>query len=192
MTDQTPTDPQDEAKADAKYERVWREWLAVGVGVTALLSILATVVSLVALSSSSKNTTTTVVQAAPATASNATAAPAPKTVKMLVKADDQHARKGPDGQWHDAFLPGDFSVKAGQSVTVTVTNFDTSPHSFDSPSLGVNETIPAGTDKAPHTVTFTFKAPSKAGSYQWWCSLPCDPWAMSHDGYMRGHVTVTA
>jgi hypothetical protein len=43
-----------------------------------------------------------------------------------------------------------------------------------------------------NTVKFTFKAPSQAGSYQWFCALPCDPWAMSHDGYMRGHITVTA
>jgi plastocyanin len=190
MTDQTPTEPQDEARADARYERVWREWLGVGVGITALLSILATVVSLVALSSTSKNTTTTVVQAAPA--KNVATPPAPKTVKMLVKSDTEHAKRGPDGQWHDAFLPGDFSVKAGQSVTVTVSNYDDAPHSFNSPSLGVNETIGGGSEKAPHAVTFKFKAPSKPGSYEWWCALPCDPWAMSHDGYMRGHVTVIA
>jgi plastocyanin len=191
MTDQTPTDPREDVRELANYERSWHEWLAVGVGLTAVLSVLATVLSLVAVSSSSKNTTTTIVQAAPATASKATTPP-PKAVKMLVKSDVEHGRRGPDGQWHDAFLPGDFSAKAGQTVTVTVSNFDDSPHSFNSPSLGINETIAGGSIKAPHTVTFTFKAPTKPGSYQWWCALPCDPWAMSHDGYMRGHVTVTA
>jgi hypothetical protein len=41
-------------------------------------------------------------------------------------------------------------------------------------------------------MTFTFTAPKKAGRYQWWCAVPCDPWAMAHDGYMRGYVTVSA
>ena len=78
-------------------------------------------------------------------------------------------------------------------MIVTVTNYDSGPHSFTSPSLGVNETIPGGgTMAVPRTVTFTFTAPAKAGKYQWWCSVPCDPWSMAHNGFMRGFVTVTA
>ena len=191
MTDQTPQTggPADRADRDS----AWREWLGVGVGLTGLLSVLAIILSVVALSSSSKTTTTTVVASRAATSVASTpATPAPAAVKLVVKADDEHGRLGPDGKWHDAFQGGDFSVKAGQLVTVTVANYDTSPHSFNSPSLGVNETIPAGGPKTPHVVKFTFKAPSTAGAYQWFCALPCDPWAMAHDGYMRGHVTVTA
>ena len=111
---------------------------------------------------------------------------------MNVKTDTEHGKRGSDGQWHDAILGGDFTAKAGQMVTVTVSNYDSAPHSYTSPELGLNVTIPAGTEKVPHTMTFKFKAPSTAGSYEWFCALPCDPWAMSHDGYMRGHVTVTA
>jgi plastocyanin len=150
---------------------------------------MALIVSIVALSTGSGSTTTTVVQAATPASSSA---PAPTSVKLVVKSDAQHAKKGPDGQWHDAFLGGNFTVHAGQTVNVTVSNYDDSPHSFTSPSVGVNETIAGATNAGPHTVHFTFKAPSTAGAYQWWCALPCDPWAMSHDGYMRGHITVVS
>jgi hypothetical protein len=45
---------------------------------------------------------------------------------------------------------------------------------------------------APTHATFTFTAPNKPGKYAWWFAVPCDPWAMAHDGFMRGYVTVTA
>ncbi|MHB1569199.1 MAG: cupredoxin domain-containing protein [Solirubrobacteraceae bacterium] len=115
-----------------------------------------------------------------------------QTLTLDVRSDSEHGRRGPDGTWHDAFLPADFAVHPGYAVTVTVSNYDDMPHSFTSRSLGVNETIPAGSASAPSKMTFTFTAPSKPGSYQWWCALPCDPWAMTHDGYMRGDVTVRA
>lgn len=111
---------------------------------------------------------------------------------LVVKSDTEHARKGPDGKWHDAFLPAKFSVKAGQRVTVTVNNYDDAQHTFTAPTLGVNQMIPAAAGKKAGTVTFTFTAPAKAGAYTWICAMPCDPWAMAHDGYMKGHVTVTA
>jgi plastocyanin len=94
--------------------------------------------------------------------------------------------------WHDAFLPADFKVRPGAKVTVTVENYDGGAHTFTSPSLAVNATLPAGSLSHPHQTTFTFTAPKKAGRYAWWCAMPCDPWAMSHDGYMRGYVTVAA
>jgi len=57
----------------------------------------------------------------------------------------------------------------------------------------VDEIIPGGgTPSTPRVVTFKFTAPTKAGKYQWFCAVPCDPWAMAHNGYMRGFVTVTA
>jgi hypothetical protein len=37
-----------------------------------------------------------------------------------------------------------------------------------------------------------FTAPAKAGSYIWYCKVPCDPWAMAHAGYMIGRVKVAA
>ena len=41
-------------------------------------------------------------------------------VKILVKSDEEQGKLGPEGTWHDAFLPADFSVKAGSVVRVTV------------------------------------------------------------------------
>jgi plastocyanin len=114
-----------------------------------------------------------------------------ENVKIVVKSDEEHAKKGPEGTWHDAFLPADFSVKPGSVVHVTVYNYDEGEHSFTSSSLGTNVTIAAGSESEPAVTTFTFRAPEKAGRYQWLCMLPCDPWAMSHDGYMRGYVSVT-
>jgi hypothetical protein len=45
-------------------------------------------------------------------------------------------------------------------------------------------------------LTFSFTA-TKAGTYRWKCILPCDgggpdSWAMIHDGYMAGTITVAA
>src|SRR4029079_6149694 len=31
-------------------------------------------------------------------------------VKIVVKSDEEHGKLGPEGTWHDAFLPADFSV----------------------------------------------------------------------------------
>jgi plastocyanin len=115
-----------------------------------------------------------------------------QAVALSIRSDTEHGKLGPDGNWHDAFLPADFTVHAGDTVTVTAYNYDSEPHSFSSPSLGVNQTIPGGSASAPQKVTFTFTAPSKSGRYQWWCALPCDPYAMATDGFMRGNVTVSA
>lgn len=122
----------------------------------------------------------------------AKAAVQPTTLAIVVKSDEQHGRKGPDGKWHDAFLPADVTVKAGQRVTLSFSNYDDAPHTFNAAQLGVNATIPGAKGKQPGTATVTFTAPKKPGAYLWICAMPCDPWAMSHDGYMRGYVTVTA
>ncbi len=111
-------------------------------------------------------------------------------VDLIVKSDEEHAKRGPEGTWHDAFLPAGFTVQPGATVKVTVLNYDEGEHSFTSTQLGTNVTIAAGSPKSPAVTTFTFTAPTKAGSYTWHCALPCDPWAMSHMGYMRGAVTV--
>lgn len=112
-------------------------------------------------------------------------------VKIVVKSDEEHAKMGSDGKWHDAFLPADFKVSPGTMVTVVVLNYDEGEHTFTSNALGTNETIPPGSELQPSETHFYFRAPSKAGRYAWYCALPCDPWAMTHNGYMRGFVTVT-
>lgn len=113
-------------------------------------------------------------------------------VTILAKSDTEHARKGADGKWHDAFLPATIAAKAGQRVTVTLSNYDDAPHTFTAPGLGVNVKVAGGSAGKPATVTFSFTAPKKPGVYEWFCAMPCDPTAMGQDGYMRGHVTVTA
>lgn len=201
----------DEDRSDIHTkEWVRTQWMIGAVGVTAVLAVLALIVGISALSSSS---TPNVPQAAaPAAAGGmagmgamngsagaAAAAPAAaktQSVHLTIKSDDEHGRFGPDGKWHDAFLPANFTVHAGATVTVTVTNYDAMPHSFTSSTLSsssmINQNIPAGSEKAPSTTTFTFTAPTQQGRYLWWCALPCDPFAMTHIGYMRGYVTVAA
>ncbi len=115
-----------------------------------------------------------------------------ENIKLAIKTDEEHGKKGSDGKWHDAFLPADFSVKAGSTVHVTVYNYDDMPHSFNSAELGANATISAGSEEKASKTTFTFTAPQKTGKYDWYCALPCDPWAMAHDGFMKGYVTVVA
>ena len=129
-------------------------------------------------------------QSASAAASTEGAAASPESVKVTVKSDEEEGKKGTDGAWHDAFLPADFSVKAGAIVKVTVYNYDDMPHTFTSTGLGTNVEIAPGSEDKPSKTTFTFKAPDKAGSYEWYCALPCDPYSMVHFGFMKGHVTV--
>jgi plastocyanin len=113
-----------------------------------------------------------------------------KAVTLTIKSDEEHAKMGPEGTWHDAYLPASFTVPAGATVTVTVHNYDDSQHTFTDPGLGVEQMIAAGSETEPSTTTFTFTAPQKAGRYAWHCMMPCDPWAMSHVGFMKGIVTV--
>jgi plastocyanin len=126
-----------------------------------------------------------------ATRAKATSSANRGVLTILVKSDSEHAKKGPDGKWHDAFLPADFAVKAGQKTRVTILNYDNGPHSLISPSLNLAVNIPAAKGSKPGRATFTLTA-AKAGRYDWWCGSPCDPWAMTHDGYMRGFITATA
>lgn len=125
----------------------------------------------------------------PRKATQASTARLGHAIGLVVKSDSEHGKKGPDGKWHDAFLPASFRINAGSPVTVTILNYDGSPHSFTSPSLHVNTIVPGAKGKTPGKATFTLKA-AKPGTYQWWCTQPCDPWAMAHVGYMRGVVTV--
>src|SRR5690242_1994511 len=53
------------------------------------------------------------------------------------------AKAGSDGNKHDATLPADFSVRAGQTVRLTIYNYDDMPHSFTSPGLARGAAIPA-------------------------------------------------
>jgi hypothetical protein len=158
--------PPDVVVADG--EREWRTWMGIAIGLVGLVSIMAIILSAFALaaSSSGNNAAPTMIGGTGALASNAgapgsTAAPLakPEAVRLAVKADDEHGRLGPDGKWHDAFLPADFTVHAGAKVTVTVTNYDGGAHTFTSAALHLNAVIPAGSMQHPRVTTFTFTAP---------------------------------
>lgn len=110
-----------------------------------------------------------------------------------------------DGKGHDTYIPSDLKVKAGDTITVTVSNYDEGPHTFTSPQLGVNATIAPATNadkKIPSKTKFTFTA-KQAGKYRWYCALPCDAkadgWAMTPEpdgdtdrtGYMAGYVVAS-
>jgi membrane fusion protein, multidrug efflux system len=155
----------------------------------ATFAVLISMAALLAVALKVDNSGSTQSASAASASTNEVAA-APEGVKLTIKSDEEEGKKGSDGQWHDAFLPADFSVKAGATVKVTVYNYDDMPHTFTSPGLGANVEIAPGSEDKPSKTTFTFKAPAKAGSYEWYCALPCDPYSMVHFGFMKGHVTV--
>ncbi len=201
--------------------------IALLAGAALILSVAALTVALIRTGGNSNSSSSAGTAAgAPQAGAGASAAPsAPmnmalpvKNVKLAIKPD---AKRGSDGKTHDAFFPTtNVSAKAGQSVRVTIYNYDDMPHSFTSPGLakgapippaeqqtqgtpqdlkvmplpgvGVDKFVPPGSDKQPSRTILTFTAPAKPGSYIWYCKMPCDPWAMSHAGYMIGRVKVTA
>lgn len=118
-------------------------------------------------------------------------APATQKVNLVVDPPPLGGVKGPDGNVHDAFVPPTFTMKVGETVQVTVLNYDAMPHTWTSPALGVNAMVPTGSSSSPSRTTFTIH-PTKAGTFVWYCATPCDPWSMKHDGFMRGDVTVVA
>ncbi|MGN6257978.1 MAG: cupredoxin domain-containing protein [Solirubrobacterales bacterium] len=174
-----------------------REVPSVGSGFTMLAATFAVLLSMgslmaVALKLNNDGAKSASAASPPAATGTAGATAAPvENVKLVIKTDEEHGKLGPDGAWHDAYLPADFSVKAGATVKVTVYNYDEAPHTFTAPGLGTNVEIAAGSESKPSKTTFTFHAPQKAGNYEWFCAMPCDPFAMTNLGFMKGRVTVT-
>ena len=119
----------------------------------------------------------------------------------LVGASDLRAVVGPDGNHHDTFMTSDSTiVKVGDTVTFSVTNYDDMPHGMFFSELGISQTIKPATEAGPTTTTFSFMA-TKAGTFRWYCPLPCDTdndqWAMhmtpaghNENGFMAGSITV--
>lgn len=93
-------------------------------------------------------------------------------------------KPGPDGKLHDAFSVTNFYVHVGQPVKLVINNTDSTDHSIMAPGTSVNILVKPGT----HTYTLLVR---KAGRFQWMCMMPCDPYSMSHDGYMRGYITAS-
>lgn len=134
------------------------------------------------------------------TANNENTAGGGQVIKYtIVGADD--GNKGPDGKTHDTFSTQDStSIPVGTKVTLQFTNKDDGQHTFTLPDLGINVMVPGAKNDNPGTATYTFTA-SKAGSYRWYCAIPCDTdnngWAMTkatagndQDGFMAGTLTV--
>ena len=107
-------------------------------------------------------------------------APVVQPVVYLTVSPD--IKPGADGKLHDAFSVTNFEVRAGHVVKLVINNTDSAPHSITAPSAGVNILIRPGR----HTYTLLVH---KTGRFQWYCMQPCDPYAMSHTGYMRGYIT---
>lgn len=101
---------------------------------------------------------------------------------------------GPDGKLHDAFSPYALTVRQGDEVVLTISNWDNMKHSFTAPGLGVNVVLPPAAQNGKPSVTVVrFKA-TAAGTFVFRCMIPCDManggWSMSHVGYMIGQVNV--
>lgn len=93
-------------------------------------------------------------------------------------------KPGPDGKLHDAFSVTNFYVHVGQPVKLVINNTDSAEHSIAAPAAGVMIMVKPGM----HTYTLLVR---KAGRFQWLCMMPCDPYSMAHDGYMRGYITAS-
>lgn len=93
-------------------------------------------------------------------------------------------KPGPGGQKYDAYSQTNFRVNVGQAVRLTITNRDDVPHSITSSEAGVNILVKPGT----HTYSLIVY---KAGTFEWHCAYPCDPYSMNTPGYMRGFITST-
>ena len=122
-------------------------------------------------------------------AARAADAAAAAGIKLVIKdvqtpQGEQPAYVGPSGLVGSPVL---FDLDAGTKTNVTIVNESQMPHSFTSPALGVNVTIPPG----PSTVHFSVD-PKSAGKVSWQCTFPCGSWVMSHVGYMEGFVEVSA
>lgn len=75
------------------------------------------------------------------------------------------------------YTPGNFSVKAGENVTLRLTNNDSNncAQAFTIPQLGVRSVVPLGSSQ-----TVTFKAPDEPGQLSFMCSM----------GMYRGTINV--
>lgn len=92
-------------------------------------------------------------------------------------------KPGPNGQLHDAFSVTNFTVRAGQPVKLVINNTDSTDHSITTlHGGGVNIIV------RPGLHTYTLLVHSR-GRFLWTCTQPCDPYSMSHVGYMRGYIT---
>jgi hypothetical protein len=177
MTDQERFDQEVSSKGRVALQAI------AGLGIVA-----AVLMSMAALAHST--TPRTVVEtvkpvAATAAAVPSTTAQAPTTAAQVINLKViPEGKKGPEGTLHDDFTVTEFNVKVGQPVTLHIDNTDNTVHSITSAEAGVNIIV------RPGIHDYTLKV-SKAGKFEWNCAFPCDPWSMSHTGYMAGYITAS-
>jgi heme/copper-type cytochrome/quinol oxidase subunit 2 len=123
-----------------------------------------------------------------------TVLPADNKVQYVSMVMNPSYKLGSDGKLHDAYTPGNLTVKAGQPVELTVYGLGKAAHPIAIQDLGVtvNET-PRIADGNPSVTTVQF-TPDKTGKLTWNCTLPCDgdnqDWSMMHNDYMMGTFNV--
>ena len=127
--------------------------------------------------------------AAPRTSVASSSGSSAVPVKLDVNPAPLGGVKGPDGLVHDAFVPASVSMTKGTKYDVTIYNYDTQSHAWMLPTFNIDVMVPAGSASAPSVTHFTL-TPKSAGTFQWFCPLPCDKWAMANNGFMRGYLTV--
>ena len=167
---------------EARYRHEFGEAAARKFGLKALTAVgilAAVLMSTVALVRSSERD-----EARAASQAAEQAAALPPVAKVVSVSAIAEYKPGPEGEKHDAFTVTDFAVRAGQPQELKIDNTDSVPHSITAPEAGVNIVVKPGT----HTYTLVVKQP---GRYLWFCTFPCDEWAMQHPGYMSGYITVS-
>lgn len=123
-----------------------------------------------------------------------TVLPSTNKVQYVSMVMNPSYKLGSDGKLHDAYTPGDITVKAGVPVELTVYGLGKNPHPIAIKDLGVmiNETPRKNIgDPSVTTVQFT---PEKVGKFMWNCTVACDgdnqDWAMANDNFMMGYLNV--
>lgn len=115
-----------------------------------------------------------------------------QTVQLSVMAE---ARAGPDGNLHDTFAPGSFTIAKGIPTAIEVFNYDGGRHTLTAPDLDLDIDVLSSAKAGVPNVTTHLFTPTKTGDFTWSCEIPCDGeangWAMQHDGYMKGTIHVT-
>lgn len=104
------------------------------------------------------------------------------------------SKPGPDKIKHDAFDKTNFKLVKGEPVVFTIRNYDGGPHSMTAGAIGFNVIIKGQVKTGVPSITTYKFTPKQTGSFHWQCVLQCDGqakgWAMMHDGYMAGTITV--
>ncbi len=108
----------------------------------------------------------------------------PPVAKVVVLKVIPEGKLGPEGEKHDEFTQTEFFVKVGRPQELRIDNTDSVLHSIDSPEAGIDIVVMPGT----HTYTLLVK---RAGTFLWFCTFPCDTWAMQNPGYMMGRITAS-